>query len=122
MEKAFSLFPILRERRKQAGGTLSGGEQQMLAIARGLMSRPKLLLLDEPSLGLAPLIVEYIMDIIRRISEQQGVTILVVEQNAQAALDLADYGYVMETGQVVLEDRAERLLENQRVREAYLGE
>jgi branched-chain amino acid transport system ATP-binding protein len=122
LEKAFSLFPILRERRKQAGGTLSGGEQQMLAIARGLMSRPKLLLLDEPSLGLAPLIVEYIMDIIRRISEQQGVTILVVEQNAQAALDLADYGYVMETGQVVLEDRAERLLENQRVREAYLGE
>jgi branched-chain amino acid transport system ATP-binding protein len=122
LEQAFSLFPILKERRKQAGGTLSGGEQQMLAIARGLMSKPKLLLLDEPSLGLAPLIVEYIMDIIRRISEQQGVTILVVEQNAQAALDLADYGYVMETGQVVLEDRAERLLENQRVREAYLGE
>jgi branched-chain amino acid transport system ATP-binding protein len=122
LEQAFSLFPILKERRKQAGGTLSGGEQQMLAIARGLMSRPKLLLLDEPSLGLAPLIVEHIMGIIRRFSVQQGVTILVVEQNAQAALDLADYGYVMETGQVVLKDRAERLLENQKVREAYLGE
>ena len=122
LERACSLFPILEERRKQVGGTLSGGEQQMLAIARALMSTPRLLLLDEPSLGLAPLIVEHIMGIIRQIREQQGVTILLVEQNAQAALELADYGYVIETGQVVLEDRAEALLENPKVREAYLGE
>jgi branched-chain amino acid transport system ATP-binding protein len=122
LEQAFSLFPILEERRKQVGGTLSGGEQQMLAIARGLMSTPKLLLLDEPSLGLAPLIVEHIMSIIRQISDQQGVTILLVEQNAQAALELADYGYVIETGRVVLEDKARALVENPKVREAYLGE
>jgi branched-chain amino acid transport system ATP-binding protein len=120
--RAFALFPILEERRKQVGGTLSGGEQQMLAIARGLMSTPKLLLLDEPSLGLAPLIVEHIMSIIRQIREEQGVTILLVEQNAQAALELADYGYVIETGRVVLEDKARSLLENPKVREAYLGE
>jgi len=120
--KAFSLFPILEERRKQVGGTLSGGEQQMLAIARGLMSTPKLLLLDEPSLGLAPLIVEHIMGIIRQIREEQGVTILLVEQNAQAALELADYGYVIETGRVVLQDKARSLLENPKVREAYLGD
>jgi branched-chain amino acid transport system ATP-binding protein len=120
--RAFSLFPILEERRKQVGGTLSGGEQQMLAIARGLMSTPRLLLLDEPSLGLAPLIVEHIMGIIRQIREEQGVTILLVEQNAQAALELADYGYVIETGRVVLEDSAGALLENPKVREAYLGE
>ena len=120
--QAFSLFPILEERRKQVGGTLSGGEQQMLAIARGLMSTPRLLLLDEPSLGLAPLIVEHIMGIIRKIREEQGVTILLVEQNAQAALELADYGYVIETGRVVLEDSARSLLENPKVREAYLGE
>ena len=122
LEQAFSLFPMLEERQKQVGGTLSGGEQQMLAIARGLMSTPTLLLLDEPSLGLAPLIVEHIMSIIRQIREKQGVTILLVEQNAQAALELADYGYVIETGQVVLEDKARTLLENPRVREAYLGE
>jgi branched-chain amino acid transport system ATP-binding protein len=122
LEQAYSLFPILEERRKQLGGTLSGGEQQMLAIARALMSTPRLLLLDEPSLGLAPLIVEHIMGIIRRIREQQGVTILLVEQNAQAALELADYGYVIETGQVVLEDEAKALLENPKVREAYLGD
>jgi branched-chain amino acid transport system ATP-binding protein len=120
--RVFSLFPILEERRKQVGGTLSGGEQQMLAIARGLMSTPRLLLLDEPSLGLAPLIVEHIMGIIRQIREEQGVTILLVEQNAQAALELADYGYVIETGRVVLEDKALSLLENPKVREAYLGE
>ena len=120
--RVFSLFPILEERRKQVGGTLSGGEQQMLAIARGLMSTPRLLLLDEPSLGLAPLIVEHIMGIIRQIREEQGVTILLVEQNAQAALELADYGYVIETGSVVLEDTARALLENPKVREAYLGE
>ncbi len=122
LEEAFSLFPILEKRRKQVGGTLSGGEQQMLAIARGLMSTPKLLLLDEPSLGLAPLIVEHIMGIIRQIREQRGVTILLVEQNAQAALELPDYGYVVERGRVVLEDKAECLLENPKVREAYLGE
>ena len=122
LEQAFALFPILEERSKQIGGTLSGGEQQMLAIARALMSTPRLLLLDEPSLGLAPLIVEHIMAIIRRIRKQQGVTILLVEQNAQAALELADYGYVIETGRVVLQDGAQALLENPRVREAYLGE
>ena len=120
--RAFSFFPILEERRKQVGGTLSGGEQQMLAIARGLMSTPRLLLLDEPSLGLAPLIVEHIMTIIRQIREEEGVTILLVEQNAQAALEMADYGYVIETGRVVLEDSARSLLENPKVREAYLGE
>jgi len=102
------------------GGTLSGGEQQMLAIARALMGTPRLLLLDEPSLGLAPLVVEQIMGIIRRIRDD-GLTILLVEQNAQAALELGDYGYVIETGQVVLEDKARALLENPRVKEAYLG-
>jgi len=122
LTRAFSFFPILEERRRQVGGTLSGGEQQMLAIARGLMSTPRLLLLDEPSLGLAPLVVEHIMGIIRQIREEQGVTILLVEQNAQAALELADYGYVIETGRVVLEDSARSLLENPKVREAYLGE
>lgn len=122
LEQAFGLFPILEERRKQVGGTLSGGEQQMLAIARALMSTPRLLLLDEPSLGLAPLIVEHIMTIIRQIREEQGATILLVEQNAQAALNLADYGYVIETGRVVLRDTAQALFENPKVREAYLGE
>ncbi len=120
LERAFAMFPILKERRKQMGGTLSGGEQQMLAIARALMSTPRLLLLDEPSLGLAPLIVGHIMDIIRQINEE-GITVLLVEQNAKAALELADYGYVIETGQVVLEDDAEKLLENDKIIEAYLG-
>jgi branched-chain amino acid transport system ATP-binding protein len=103
------------------GGTLSGGEQQMLAIARALMGRPRLLLLDEPSLGLAPLITEKIMDTIRQIREERDMTILLVEQNAQAALELADDGYVIETGCVVLADRADRLIENPKVKEAYLG-
>jgi len=120
MENSFELFPILKERREQMGGTLSGGEQQMLAIARALMGTPRLLLLDEPSLGLAPLVVEQIMGIIKRIRDD-GLTILLVEQNAQAALELGDYGYVIETGQVVLEDKAQALLENPRVKEAYLG-
>ena len=120
MEKAFILFPILKERCGQSGGTLSGGEQQMLAIARALMGRPKLLLLDEPSLGLAPLVVEQIMAIIRRIRDE-GLTVLLVEQNATAALELGDYGYVIETGRVVLEDKSCDLLENPRVKEAYLG-
>jgi branched-chain amino acid transport system ATP-binding protein len=117
----FSLFPILRERQKQAGGTLSGGEQQMLAIARALMARPKLLLLDEPSLGLAPMIVEQIFKIIKEINEE-GTTIFLVEQNAHMALNLAQKGYVMETGQIVMQDDAKALLRDKRVREAYLGE
>jgi len=121
MEKGFELFPRLKERRKQMGGTLSGGEQQMLAIARALMGDPKVLLLDEPSLGLAPLIVEKIMAIIRRINKEEGITIMLVEQNAQAALELADYGYVLETGKIVLQDRAAKLLDNDKVKEAYLG-
>ena len=120
MEKAFILFPILKERCGQSGGTLSGGEQQMLAIARALMASPRLLLLDEPSLGLAPLVVEQIMGIIRRIRDE-GLTVLLVEQNANAALELGDYGYVIETGRVVLEDKSCELLKNPRVKEAYLG-
>ncbi|NMC77938.1 MAG: ABC transporter ATP-binding protein [Chloroflexi bacterium] len=120
IENAFTRFPRLRERLRQRGGTLSGGEQQMLAIARGLMARPKLLLLDEPSMGLAPILVEQIFDIIRDINEQ-GTSILLVEQNAQMALSIADRGYVLETGRIVLEGTAEELLENPMVVEAYLG-
>ena len=121
LKNGYSLFPILKERNKQLGGTLSGGEQQMLAIARALMGTPRLLLLDEPSLGLAPLVTEQIMEIISQIRDESSTTMLLVEQNAQAALELADFGYVIETGQVVLEDRADSLLENPRVKEAYLG-
>ena len=121
LEMVYELFPVLGERRKQAGGTLSGGEQQMLAIGRALMSQPQLLLLDEPSLGLAPLMVEKIFKIIERIAGE-GITILLVEQNAHAALNLADYGYVMETGRIILEAPAAELLRDERVRQAYLGE
>jgi len=121
MERILELFPILKERARQAAGTLSGGEQQMLAIGRALMTKPKLLLLDEPSMGLAPIVVQRIFETIREISEQ-GVTILLVEQNAAQALSLANRGYVIETGKIVLEDEARALLANERVRKAYLGE
>jgi len=120
LERIFRSFPILRERAKQQAGTLSGGEQQMLAIARGLMSNPKLMLLDEPSLGLAPLMVEEIFRIITEINKE-GVTILLVEQNANMALQTARYGYVMETGTVALQDTAENLIQNDYVRNVYLG-
>jgi branched-chain amino acid transport system ATP-binding protein len=120
LESVLQRFPRLRERRKQLGGTLSGGEQQMLAIARALMSRPTLLLLDEPSMGLSPILVEQIFEIIRDINNN-GVSILLVEQNAQMALSLADRGYVLETGSVVLEGPAQELLHNPSVMEAYLG-
>ncbi len=121
MERGFHLFPRLRERRKQRAGTLSGGEQQMLAIARALMSRPKLLLLDEPSLGLAPLVCQTIFNTIDEI-KAGGTTVLLVEQNAHAALRCSDRGYVLETGQVILEGTAAEMASNPRVREAYLGE
>jgi branched-chain amino acid transport system ATP-binding protein len=121
LERVFTLFPRLQERRTQKAGTLSGGEQQMLAMGRALMARPSLLLLDEPSMGLAPIFVERIFDIVREIS-QQGTTILLVEQNALMALDVADRGYVLETGTIVLADAAGALRENEQVRKTYLGE
>jgi branched-chain amino acid transport system ATP-binding protein len=120
MESGFTRFPRLAERRNQLGGTLSGGEQQMLAIARGLMSNPTLLLLDEPSMGLSPILVEQIFEIIRDIN-QQGTSILLVEQNAQMALAIADRGYVLETGSIVLEGDAQEMLHDPMVIEAYLG-
>jgi branched-chain amino acid transport system ATP-binding protein len=120
-DRVYELFPPLRERSDQAGGTLSGGEQQMLAIGRALMSRPRLLMLDEPSMGLAPILVERIFDLLGEI-HRQGTTILLVEQNAQMALTLADRGYVLESGTIALEDRADALLGNDAVRKAYLGE
>jgi branched-chain amino acid transport system ATP-binding protein len=120
IERQFTLFPILGERRKQLAGTLSGGEQQMLAIARALMSRPRLLLLDEPSLGLAPLIVRGIFNVIRELHEQR-VTILLVEQNANLALQYADRGYVLEAGRITISGRAADLANDDRVRQAYLG-
>ncbi|MBZ0287838.1 MAG: ABC transporter ATP-binding protein [Anaerolineae bacterium] len=121
MERVFSLFPRLKERRRQLGGTLSGGEQQMLAIGRAMMARPRLLLLDEPSMGLAPVLVEGIFDIIRQINAQ-GTTILLVEQNALMALEVAQRGYVLQSGSVVLTDEASALLKNEMVRKVYLGE
>jgi branched-chain amino acid transport system ATP-binding protein len=115
------MFPILAERQHQQGGTLSGGEQQMLAISRALMAKPKLLLLDEPSLGLAPLIVRQIFDIIKKINQENNTTIFLVEQNANLALKVADRGYVMENGRITLTDSAGNLLANDDVRKAYLG-
>jgi branched-chain amino acid transport system ATP-binding protein len=122
MERVFSFFPVLKERFAQQGGTLSGGEQQMLAIGRALMSRPKLLLLDEPSLGLAPMIVQKIFDIIQEVNEAEKMTILLVEQNANLALQASKRGYVLETGSVTMEDDASVLLHNEEIRKAYLGE
>ena len=120
LEKAMDRFPILRERKSQLGGTLSGGQQQMLAIARVIMSKPKLLLLDEPSMGLAPLIVADIFKIIKEINEE-GTTVLLVEQNARQALKVADYGYVLETGRVVASGNAKELLQDDTIQKAYLG-
>lgn len=122
LEHVYELLPALAERRNQSGGTLSGGEQQMLAIGRALMARPRLLLLDEPSLGLAPMLVRSIFEIITTINREAGVTILLVEQNANLALATARHGYVLESGRITLHDRCERLLLNEQVRQAYLGE
>ena len=121
IDYVYSLFPILAERRNQAGGTLSGGEQQMLAISRALMARPKLLLLDEPSLGLAPIIVKQIFRIIKKINEDQSTTIFIVEQNANLALKAAHRGYVMENGTITLTDTGANLMANEDVKKAYLG-
>ena len=121
LDRVFEYFPVLSERRQQDGGTLSGGEQQMLAIGRALMARPKLLLLDEPSLGLAPIVVDSIFDIIRQINEE-GTTILLVEQNAQLALQFSHRGYVLETGEITLADTSDALRTNEEVKKAYLGE
>jgi len=120
MERSFHYFPRLKERINQKGGTMSGGEQQMLAIARGLMSKPRLLMLDEPSMGLAPILVKQIFDIIRQLNTE-GMTILLVEQNANHALQLAQRGYVIQTGQITLHDKAAQLLTNEQVKQAYLS-
>ena len=120
LERVYSLFPRLRERRAQIAGTLSGGEQQMLATGRALMARPRILLMDEPSMGLAPVLVELIFDTIRKINEE-GTTILLVEQNALMALSIANRGYVLQTGEIVLHDQAEKLQKNEMIQKAYLG-
>jgi len=122
LKRVFSIFPILGERQKQLGGTLSGGEQQMLAIARSLMSNPKILLLDEPSLGLAPLLVKDIFQVIKEINKINGTTILLVEQNAKLALETSQRGYVLETGKITVEDSSQNLLNNESVKKAYLGD
>ena len=121
LDYVFSLFPILEERKNQDGGTLSGGEQQMLAVSRALMAKPKLLLLDEPSMGLAPLIIKQIFEIIRKINKESNTTIFLVEQNANQALQIADRGYVIENGKITITGSAESLLNNQDVQKAYLG-
>lgn len=121
LEYIYSLFPILERRKNQLAGTLSGGEQQMLAISRGLLARPKILLLDEPSLGLAPILVTQIFDVIKKINEENGTTIFLVEQNANMALKIVHRGYVMENGYIRLEDTASDLLKNEEVKRAYLG-
>ena len=120
-KRVFELFPRLEERKRQRAGTLSGGEQQMLAVGRGIMSRPKLLMMDEPSLGLAPIVVKMIFGIVREINKT-GVTVLLIEQNAKAALEIADRGYVLETGRITLQGPGPELLADDRVRKAYLGE
>ncbi|WP_412552653.1 ABC transporter ATP-binding protein [Shimia sp. MIT1388] len=120
-QMVFDYFPILAERRHQEAGTLSGGQQQMLAIGRGLMLRPKIMLLDEPSLGLSPLLVQEIFSILKRLNKDEGVTMMLVEQNAKVALDLADVGYVMEVGRIVMDDTAERLMESEDIKAFYLG-
>ncbi|OHD26181.1 MAG: ABC transporter ATP-binding protein [Spirochaetes bacterium GWD1_27_9] len=122
IEEMFNIFPILRDRRKQKSGSLSGGEQQMLAIARALMSMPKMILLDEPGLGLAPLVIKDIFEIIKKINKNDGVTVFLVEQNAKSALQLSNRGFVMETGCIIMEDDSKNLLENPKVKSAYLGE
>ena len=121
LDYVFELFPILAQRRHQAGGTLSGGEQQMLAISRALMARPRLLLLDEPSLGLAPLVVKRIFEIIKKINAENNTTIFLVEQNANLALKVAHRGYVMENGKITLSDKSRNLMDNEEIRKAYLG-
>lgn len=121
LEYSYDLFPILAERRRQPGGNLSGGEQQMLAIARALMARPRLLLLDEPSMGLAPLVVRQIFEIIQKVNREAGTTIFLVEQNANLALKIGHRGYVMENGRIVLTDTCDKLLANEQVKRAYLG-
>jgi branched-chain amino acid transport system ATP-binding protein len=121
LEKVFQYFPVLADRRKQMAGTLSGGEQQMVAIGRALMARPRLMLLDEPSLGLAPIIVQSIFEIIKTLNRDDGITVLLVEQNAHLALEIAQRGYVLETGRVVLEDTGGNLRSNEAVRRSYLG-
>lgn len=121
MEYVFELFPILAERKNQDGGTLSGGEQQMLAMSRALMARPKLMLLDEPSMGLAPLVIKQVFEIIKKINKESGTTIFLVEQNANQALHIADRGYVMENGKISLSGKAEELLGNEEIQKAYLG-
>ena len=121
LKHVFDIFPRLYERQKQRAGTLSGGERQMLAIGRALMAKPELLILDEPSLGLAPLIVENIFKVIRQINQQEGVTILIVEQNVHLTLQSADYGYILENGMIVGEGKSDELLSDKRIQEAYLG-
>ena len=121
IDNIFTLFPILAERRNQAGGTLSGGEQQMLAVGRALMAKPRLLLLDEPSLGLAPLVVKQIFEIIKKINQESKTTIFLVEQNANQALKVAHRGYVMENGKITLSDSSQNLMANEEVKKAYLG-